>query len=338
MKILYLGNKLSKRGYTPTSVETLGQRLSNNYEIVTGSSWRNPIVRLIDMIIMVIIHRKAKYLLIDTYSTWGFWYAIVSSQLARIFQLKYIPILHGGNLPSRIGTSPYWLRLLLNKARHVVCPSGYLLEHMKEFVPREYALIPNYIDIENYPFKVRKVENPIRLLWVRAFHKIYNPKLGIDIVEGLLKKGFIVELAMVGPDKDGSMREVVTYAREKKVLDCVNFTGRLSKDEWTQLAQEYDIFINTTNVDNTPVSVMEAMALGMVVISTNVGGVPYLFENRKEGIQVMPGDAEQFRREIVELWNDKELASRLSSAARVKALEWDWNTVEKKWISLLGNE
>lgn len=338
MRILYFGNKLSKHGYTPTSVEILGPRLKTNFEIVTKSSFRNPILRFFDMIIALIVDRKAKYLLIDTYSTWGFWYAIVSAQLGRVFGLKYIPILHGGNLPDRIVTSPYWLRLLLSKAAHVVCPSGYLLEHMKEFVPREYTLIPNFIDIENYPFKVRKVRSPIKLLWVRSFHRIYNPKLGIDIVEDLLNKGIIVELSMVGPEKDGSMREVVAYAREKKVIDYVNFTGRLNKDEWIQLAQDYDIFINTTNIDNTPVSVMEAMALGMIVISTNVGGVPYLFENRKEGIQVMPGDAEQFRREIIELWNDQDLASRLSSAARAKALEWDWNTIEKKWISLLGNE
>ena len=88
---------------------------------------------------------------------------------------------------------------------------------------------------------------------------------------------------MVGPDKDGSLEKTKQYAKEKGVLHRVRFTGGLSKTEWIELSKDYNIFINTTNVDNTPVSVMEAMALGFPVISTNVGGVPFFnrFRSRR---------------------------------------------------------
>ena len=96
---------------------------------------------------------------------------------------------------------------------------------------------------------------------------------------------------MVGPDKDGSLSVVKQKATDLDVLDSIYFTGRLSKKEWISKSCDFSFFINTTNADNTPVSVMEAMALGFPVITTNVGGIPYLFINGVEGIQVPANDA-----------------------------------------------
>lgn len=334
--ILYLGNKLSKHGYTPTSVETLGIRLEARCTMIRGSEVRNPVGRLLHMMWLVIKYRKSDVLLIDTYSTWAFWYAVLTSQLARFLGLSYIPILRGGDLPKRTKRSPFVTRVLLKNAKSVVCPSGYLLYEMNAFYERDYTLIPNYIDIENYPFKVRTVSNPIRLLWVRSFHKIYNPSLAVDIVKGLVEKGYEVKLTMVGPDKDGSLQETKDYAVDLGVAKYIEFIGRLSKPEWIELAEKFDVFINTTNVDNTPVSVMEAMALGMIVISTNVGGMPFLFENEKEGVLVSPRNSDYFIEVIEKLIGDSNLAKELSQNARLKAGNWDWSEVEKQWLKLLN--
>lgn len=335
MKIIYLGNKLSNHGYTLTSVETLGVRLEANFKMVRGSEAYNPIGRLLHMIWLVFRFRKSDVLLIDTYSTWAFFYAFITSQLARIFNLPYIPILHGGNLPSRAKRSPRFTRMVLKNAKSVVCPSGYLLYEMNAFYERDYTLIPNYIDIENYPFRQRIVSNPIRLLWVRSFHRIYNPRLAVDIVKRLVEKGFEVKLAMVGPDKDGSMQETKDYALDLGVVEYIKFTGRLSKSEWIKLADEYDLFINTTNVDNTPVSVMEAMALGMIVISTNVGGMPFLFDNEKEGILVPPRNSDIFIEAIDDLYENLSLGREISQNARLKAESWDWKVVQRQWLKVL---
>lgn len=336
MKIIYLGNKLSQYGFTPTSVEALGIRLEDHFDMIRGSEVRNPIGRLLHMMWLVIRYRKSDVLLIDTYSTWAFWYAVLISHLASFLGLSYTPILHGGNLPSRAKKSPYFTRMLLRNAKSVVCPSGYLLYEMNAFYERDYMLIPNYIDIANYPFRVRAVSNPIRLLWVRSFHKIYNPSLAVDIVKGLDEKGYEVQLTMVGPDKDGSLQETKDYAVDLGVAKYIEFKGRLSKPEWIQLADQFDVFINTTNVDNTPVSVMEAMALGMIVISTNVGGMPFLYVNEREGILVPPKDSVYFIEAIEKLLEDSNLAKGLSQNARLKAENWDWNEVEKQWFKLLN--
>ena len=99
----------------------------------------------------------------------------------------------------------------------------------------------------------------------------------------------------------------------------VAFTGLLKRDEWTKIAMSHDIFLNTTNFDNLPVSVVEGMALGMVVISTNVGGIPFLVEDRKNGLLVEPNNEEAFTNAIEKVLTNQFFSSTLSKSARQKA-------------------
>ena len=101
--------------------------------------------------------------------------------------------------------------------------------------------------------------------------------LAIKTLETVLKKYPDAQLTMIGPDKDLSYEKCQAYKDHKQLP--VTFTGRLSKKEWTSLAKDFDIFLNTTNIDNTPLSVLEAMASSLVTISTKVGGIKYLLND-----------------------------------------------------------
>ncbi|WP_020531591.1 glycosyltransferase family 4 protein [Flexithrix dorotheae] len=338
LKILFIGNQLSKHGFTPTSVDTLGVKLKEVYKVIRGSSIPHPIFRLFHMWLLVLKNRNANYLLIDTYSTSAFFFAWTSARIAGWFNLKYIPILHGGSLPRRAKQSPNIMKRYLSKAFKVVCPSNYLKEAMEKVIERDFQVIPNYINIKNYPLVEKAInkEEGIKLLWVRSFHKIYNPCMAIDVLKKLTAKGFTnTQLCMVGPDKDGSMVKAQEYAKMLGVDNFVTFTGRLSKGDWIALSKKYNIFINTTNVDNTPVSVIEAMALGFPVITTNPGGIPFLFENGKEGVMINCGDSDMMVDEITNLAKDIEKYIMLSSNARKKAEEFAWENVKLKWNNIL---
>jgi glycosyltransferase involved in cell wall biosynthesis len=174
--------------------------------------------------------------------------------------------------------------------------------------------------------------NP-KLLWVRSFAEIYNPMLAIEILQELIKRGHEASLCMVGPDKDGSLDLCKKVASENG-LD-VTFTGGLSKQQWTTLASEYDIFLNTTNFDNMPVSVIEAMALGMVVVSTNVGGLPFLLKDGEDALLLPPGDRYAFADAIEQLLEDDEKVETISRNARQKAESFDWKIVKLQWLNLL---
>ena len=332
-KILYLGNKLSKHGINKTTVETLGEHLSDSgFNVVSYSSKKNSFFRLLEMLFGILKHRNSDYILIDTYSTSAFWFAFLSSQLARVLHIKYIPILHGGNLPNRLASNPKLCKLLFDNAYVNVSPSEYLKFHFEKVGISNVICIPNSIIVSDYTFKERTHFTP-KMLWVRAFATIYNPKMAIDVLHLLQEKYPEATLTMVGPDKDGSLEVIKNYANQLQLN--VTFTGKLSKNEWTDLAPNHDIFINTTHFDNTPVSVLEAMALGLPVVSTNVGGLPFLLTSPKNGYLVNDNDAKEMVHQIETIIRFPNQTLEIINNAKSIVFKMDWKVVENQWLNLL---
>lgn len=334
-KILYIGNKLAIHGQSPTSIDTLtlGFR-EEGYGVVAASSKRNRLMRLGDMMLTLIQNRrKVDIVLIDTYSTQNFYYAIILAGLSRFFKLPYIPILHGGNLSKRLKRNKGLSKNLFGKAYINVTPSLFMKKQFEDAGFHNLTYIPNTIGIKNYPFLVRKSIKP-KLLWVRSFAEIYNPLLALEVVEILKKKGLEVELCMVGPEKDGTLERCKRVVKDLNLP--VTFTGILKKEKWIDLSKNYDIFINTTNFDNMPVSVMEAMALGMPVISTNVGGIPFLVDSEIDGILVDPNNPQVFVEAIIDLCQNPTKTQKISENARAKMEHFDWEEVKHRWIELFG--
>lgn len=331
---MYIGNKLSKHGNTTTSIETLGEFLENEgYVLYYASSKKNKMLRFIDMVFTTFKYaHKVDYVLIDTYSTFNFWYAFLISQLCRLLNVKYIAKLHGGNLPYRIKNNPFICDLIFKNAHAITAPSGYLMD---SFATRNYSnliFVPNTIDISKYPYKERTVTVP-KLLWVRSFSAIYNPKMAIQVFYELKKEFPDAELCMVGPDKENLMQQCVDFAKQLDVE--VTFTGKLSKEEWISLSKNFTVFINTTHFDNTPVSLLEAMAIGLPVISTNVGGIPFLIENKVHALLVNDGAVSEMADAVKLLMRDEALTLDLIRNSRKMVEGYDWQIVKHFWYDLL---
>jgi len=335
-RIIYIGNKLSKHGHTPTSIETLGERLKANYNIIQASNKKFYFFRILDMWGTILFSKNIDMVLIDTYSSWAFHYAWTCGLLCRFKNIDYLPILHGGNIPKKINQLKplYWLYFYF--AKKIIVPSGYLKEAVEKKLNFSVELIPNFIDLDKYPVLIKDYKT-IRILWVRAFHQIYNPKLAVDILNTLIKNGNEnCTLCMMGPEKDGSMIETKKYAKTLGIDRNIEFTGQLSKLEWIEKSKNYNIFINTSNFDNTPVSVMEAMALSFPVISTNVGGMSYIIDQNINGILLSPNNNSVFVDAITSLFSSPNRLLHISSNARSKAESWDWNNIELKWAKILS--
>ena len=94
-------------------------------------------------------------------------------------------------------------------------------------------------------------------------------------------------------------------------------------------------FINTTTIDNMPVSVMEAMALGLPVVSTNVGGMAYLIEQEVSGVLVPSNDSEAMAQAIESLLLNPDKTHHIITQARERISAYDWSNVRLKWLDLL---
>jgi glycosyltransferase involved in cell wall biosynthesis len=332
-KVLYIGNNLVKKTNYATSMDILSDLLiSEGFTIHKSSSKSNKILRLLGMIYAIFRYKnKIDYVLIDTYSTSNFYYSLFTSQLCRLLNLHYLPILHGGNLPYRLHHNPKLSSLIFNNSFQNIAPSGYL-KYEFEIKGYKTLLIPNVIPILNYSFKERKKITP-KLLYVRAFASIYNPTMAIEVLKELKKIYPEAILCMIGPDKDGTLKDVKHLINTYDLQDSVEITGVLPKKEWHEKSKDFDIFINTTNVDNTPISVIEAMALGLPVVSTNVGGLPYLIDNDKDGVLVDKEQPMLMANGIHKIIEENK--SSFAKKARSKVENFDWSVVRNQWLKLL---
>lgn len=336
MTVLLVGNFLSASVGNRGVCEDLADRLRGaGWNVLTTSTRRGRVSRLADML-STVWHRRGEYDVanVDVYSGPAFFWAEAVAWVLRRAGKPYVLTLHGGALPEFAALRAARVRRLLESAAVVTAPSGFLLEHLRPYRP-DLRLIPNALDVPLYPFRHCIAPKP-RLVWVRAFHQIYDPSLAVCVLAEVRKKYPEATLEMVGPDKhDGSFEQTRATAEDLGVAGAVTFTGSVQKRAIPERINEGDIFLNTTTIDNTPVSVIEAMACGACVVSTRVGGLPHLVRDGEDGLLVEPRNAQAMTAAVVRLLTEPGLAPRISLAARVKTQAFDWSVVLPQWEELL---
>jgi glycosyltransferase involved in cell wall biosynthesis len=199
----------------------------------------------------------------------------------------------------------------------------------------DLILLPNPIQIAAYPARLRTEAAP-RLVWLRAYHHLYNPALALRTFEQLAGEFPALRLRMIGPDKgDGSAEQVRQWIAAHAFAGRIEQAGAVAKSDVPAQLDRGDIFLNTANADNTPVSVLEAMACGLCIVSTNVGGIPYLLEDGRDALLVPPDDEFAMAAAVRGILRTPRLAETLSRNARRGAEPFDWSAVLPKWEQLL---
>ncbi|MDB4906527.1 MAG: putative glycosyltransferase [Gemmatimonadetes bacterium] len=337
-RLLAIGNFLSTAGRYRSAIEDITDRLEARGWIVRRASHEPArLPRLLDIATTAWRARGAVDLaIVDVFSGPGFLLAEAACAVLRVSRVPYVLILRGGGLPAYARRHPRRVGALLRSARAITVPSPYLAETMKEY-GAPLTLVRNALELGSYAFRLRSHLEP-RIVWLRAFHELYNPSLAPRILARLLDRFPHAHLTMIGPDKgDGSRQATEAVAAELGVLGSISFVNGLPKSDVPGALQDADILLNTTTVDNTPVSLLEGMASGLCVVTTSVGGIPYLFGDGRDA-RFFPSDDEvSGARAITELLEDRELALRISSGGRATAALHDWAVVLPEWERVLGS-
>jgi len=333
--VLFVGNFISAvTGANSLSEDVAGHLAAEGWEIFTTSRKTRRLPKLADMVRSAWSLRETyRFAHVDVFSGDAFFWAEVVCWVLRRGGKRYVLTLRGGNLPQFAASWPRRVRRLLASAAAVVAPSEYLRERLNPYCAGS-VLLPNSLDLRQYSYRERSCAQP-RIIWLRAFHEIYNPELAPRVVAELVREHPDVRMTMVGRDKgDGAYQATRAVARQLGVEDRMEFPGGVTKAEVPGWLDRFDIFLNTTNVDNTPVSVLEAMACGLCVVSTNVGGLPYLLSEGEDALLSEPGDAVSLARAVNRVLGDAGLSGRLSRNARKKVEQFDWSITLPQWESL----
>jgi len=121
---------------------------------------------------------------------------------------------------------------------------------------------------------------------------------------------------------------------EKLGISGVHVCGVAFRDEIGRFYDQGDIFINASRLDNMPISILEAFASGMPVVSTEPGGMRYVVEHGRTGLLSPVGDAAALAQNIIRVLQDSELAERLVANARREMQRYSWPVVREQWLEL----
>ncbi|MCZ7663029.1 MAG: glycosyltransferase family 4 protein [Thermoleophilia bacterium] len=329
----FLSAQIGARGVT----EELAARLEDRgWPVIATSTRPGRAERLADMVRTVWRSRRDyDVAAVDVFSGQAFIWAQAACAALRLAGKPYVLALRGGNLPVFARRRPRSVRSLLTSAAAVIVPSGFLAREMRPY-RGSLRLLPNPIELSRYPYVCRDHVRP-RLIWLRAFHQIYNPSLAPRVLALLAPHHPDVELCMIGRDKgDGSLQAMLAVAKSLGVRERITLPGGVPKDEVPRWLAQGDVFLNTTDFDNAPVSVIEALACGLCVVSTDAGGIPDLLRHEGDALLVPAGEAEAMARAVDRVLSEPGLSGRLSRRARATAEAFDWAFILPRWESLLS--
>jgi len=213
-----------------------------------------------------------------------------------------------------------WLRL----AHLIVVPSEYLAAVFADH-GRSVEVIRNVVDLSRFVYRERSPLRP-RLLSTRNLEPYYR----VDIV--------LEAFARVRAEVPGATLTVAGYGREEARLQRmagpgVRFVGRIEPAAMPALLREADIFVNASVVDNQPVSILEAFAAGLPVVSTPTGDLAAMVRHDETGIVVPPRDADALAAAVLDLLRRPDRAASLARRARREIDRYTWAAVRAQWAS-----
>jgi L-malate glycosyltransferase len=270
--------------------------------------------------------------LIDVFGLRAFVYESVAILYARLWRKRIVVFLHNGSMGEFVERWPRCTNFILSQPNLVLVPHHFLRNRLTPLGIRIDGIIPNFIKSEGHKFRERAILSP-RFLYLRGMHPLYNAPMALQAFALVQRRYPEAQLTMAGKDdKDSAFcRSLV----ESLKLRNVSFPGIVPKGEIPALADKHDIYLQTSRVDNMPVSILEMWACGLPIVATNVGGMPYLILNRQDGILVQSEDHEAMADACFELLFNRELAATLSRNGRERAAALTWDRVKPFWEDAL---
>lgn len=170
-------------------------------------------------------------------------------------------------------------------------------------------------------------EQEILISCVARFNTQKNHKLLIEAFKDAQNKYPNIKLVLIG---DGHLRKDIEKQIESYDLKNKVILNGDSNDVLTWL-RKTDIFVLSSDYEGLPLSLLEAMSVGLPVVATGVGGVTDVLVNGREGIIVPPKNSKELSNALVTLASNKERRSIMGQKAREKALEFDVRKMSEKY-------
>jgi L-malate glycosyltransferase len=235
---------------------------------------------------------------------------------------------HSGEAPDHLRRSAVARGVLARVDRNIV-PSQFLVDVFGQFGLRA-AAIPNIIDLDRFHFRRRQPLRP-RLLSTRNFEPHYNVACTLRAFQIVQAHRPDASLTLVGSgSEDSRLRSLAAELQ----LRNVTFAGRVPPGDIHRWYADHDVYVQSPDIDNMPLSVVEAYASGLPVVATDVGGVPAILTSGVHGLLVPPDDHAALATEVLRLLDQPDLVRRLTQTAHASCAQWTWSAVRGQWLGV----
>jgi glycosyltransferase involved in cell wall biosynthesis len=253
-----------------------------------------------------------------------------------VAKLRGIPVIvnyRGGEADAFFNKAFPWVKPSLSRADAIVVPSGFL---EAVFGKRGFptSIVPNIIDLSRFqaekrPSGLQLTELP-HLIVTRNLEGIYDNATALRAFNIVRRSypGARMTVAGTGPEREALEK----LAEGLGVTDAVVFSGRVDNERMASLYRSADVMINPSLADNMPISVLEALASGVPVVTTDVGGVPYLVEHGKTALLVPAQNPQAMAEAVLALLGNPRKAGEIRQAGIDSVRQYAWPNVRVRLL------
>lgn len=247
---------------------------------------------------------------------------------AKLYGKKVVLNYHSGEAEDHLA---HWRTAipLLRLADLIVTPSRYLVDVFARFGLAAQA-VSYTVEAERFRFRARKPLRPVFLV-NRNHEPLYN--VGCVLRAFALIQRRVPEARLI-VGGEGSQRGALEKLAQELGLRHTEFVGRIEPEEMPAYYDAADIFLNSSNIDNMPISILEAFTAGLPVVTTNAGGIPYIVADGETGLLVEREDYEALADRALRLLEDPELAAKIASKAHEQSRQYTWTAVRDGWLNV----
>lgn len=329
-RILFISNYHKGVGGISAQVDLLyGNMRREGIDVSIFSTKGNPIKRILVFLKLLFLTRRYDVLHIHGCSEWGMLPIVYGVIAGKIWRKRIIVTYHGGEAAEYFRKHGAFARRWLIRADKVIVLSGFLKKVFEEY-QISCVVIPNIVTLREDIYQTKKSIVP-KFISVRHLTELYRIDLIIKAFEKVLKHYPEATLDILGQGE--KKKELEQYVQTHH-LSGVRFVGQVPNEKIYDYLRANDILLSAPKIDNMPVSVLEAMNAGVLVISSNVGGVPYMIEHGRTGLLFESGNVDALAEQMEWVLEHQEESLHMIAVAHEVVKKYSWANIRKQMLPL----
>lgn len=329
-KVLFICNYKPNVGGISGQVDILCKRLKEEgYNTSIFSTKGSIVYRLLMFPRLLKACASCDILHIHACSWWGFVPAVAGVVAGRIMKKRTVLTYHGGDAAAFFRKYPKMVKTVLEKTNCNIVLSGFI-ENVFHDLGIPCVVIPNVLEFKGDVFRARDTILP-KFISIRAHTLTYNVGCILSAFSKVVDLHPDATLLVLG---DGELHDALVGFVNDENIPNVSFIGRVDNSNIYHYLDNADIMLSSPLVDNMPVSILEAFNAGLLVISSRVGGVPYMMREGVDGLMFTSCDSDDLASKMIEAITNQEQSNSMIVSSHSSLDRYKWENVRNQLISV----